>query len=111
MSARFPEGLREQNILNEKKVEAVQWGEDILVNDSEEEAQSGGEARVLDDGNAGSSDDHLKSPELTGDGVQPWEADMPRIVKSPRTPTPLEIDEHELTHCPPRSWCGWCVRD
>ena len=44
------------------------------------------------------------------DGVQPWEADQPRMVTSPRTPTQRERDEHDLTHCPPRSWCDHCVR-
>ena len=45
-----------------------------------------------------------------GDGVQPWEAEQPRVVKGPKSPSKLERELHELTHCPPRSWCEDCVR-
>ena len=61
--------------------------------------QSGPEEAIVE----GSGDD-LQA------GVQPWEAEQPRMVTSPKTPTQPDRDEHELTHCPPRSWCDHCVR-
>ena len=38
------------------------------------------------------------------------EAQMPRAAKAPKVPSAREIEAHELTHCPPRSWCDHCVR-
>ena len=34
----------------------------------------------------------------------------PRHKPVPQTPTPAEIEEHNLTHLPPRDWCGVCVQ-
>ena len=34
----------------------------------------------------------------------------PRAARAPKLPSTSEIDAHELTHCPPRSWCEHCVR-
>ena len=31
-------------------------------------------------------------------------------IKDPGQPTQEEVDEHELTHCPFKSWCSHCVR-
>ena len=30
-------------------------------------------------------------------------------MKSPKSPSQAEIDEHNVSHCPFRSWCKWCV--
>ena len=38
------------------------------------------------------------------------EADQPKKVRSPGSPSPQEVDDHNLTHCPYRSWCEHCVR-
>ena len=38
------------------------------------------------------------------------EAQSPKAMKAPKIPTAREVEEHELTHCPPRSWCEHCVR-
>ena len=38
------------------------------------------------------------------------EAEVPLVVRKPVTPSKKEIEEHELTHCPFRSWCEHCVR-
>ena len=35
---------------------------------------------------------------------------VPVRVQDPKLPTPQEIDEHNLTHLPYRSWCCHCVR-
>ena len=37
------------------------------------------------------------------------EAQPAKGLRSPYIPTKAEIDEHELTHLPPRSWCKHCV--
>ena len=38
------------------------------------------------------------------------EADAPRMARAPGQPSQADIDQHELTHCPYRSWCDACVR-
>ena len=38
------------------------------------------------------------------------EAEVARGVRDPGQPTQAERDEHDLTHCPFRAWCGSCVR-
>ena len=35
---------------------------------------------------------------------------VPRKVAEPRMPTQVEIEEHNITHLPYRSWCIHCVR-
>ena len=44
------------------------------------------------------------------DEEEEQEAQVPRAIKSPYKPSQREIDEHDITHCPPRSWCEHCVR-
>ena len=38
------------------------------------------------------------------------EAQAPLAAKAPRFPRAKEIEEHNLTHCPFRSWCPRCVK-
>ena len=38
------------------------------------------------------------------------EAQRATTVRGPFQPTQKEVEEHELTHLPPRDWCPWCVR-
>ena len=38
------------------------------------------------------------------------EVQAPRAAKAPRIPSAREVEAHELTHCPPRSWCDHCVK-
>ena len=38
------------------------------------------------------------------------EAEKVRPIRAPGQPSQKEIDDHELTHCPYRSWCDHCVR-
>ena len=37
------------------------------------------------------------------------EAQVPRVARSPREPTSLERQLHEITHIPMRSWCRHCM--
>ena len=37
------------------------------------------------------------------------EARKPRVPRRPLAPTKQEIEEHEVTHLPPRDWCPHCV--
>ena len=34
----------------------------------------------------------------------------PKKVQNPRVPTQADVDEHNMTHLPYRSWCTHCVR-
>ena len=38
------------------------------------------------------------------------EAERQRTVRTPSKPRLQEVEDHELTHCPFRSWCEHCVR-
>ena len=38
------------------------------------------------------------------------EAERPRVCVNPGQPSRREIEEHEVTHMPFRSWCPHCVR-
>ena len=38
------------------------------------------------------------------------EGQAQRALGAPRTPRAKEVEAHELTHCPPRSWCDHCVK-
>ena len=38
------------------------------------------------------------------------EGERQRTVRTPKKPNPQEVEEHELTHCPYRSWCEHCVK-
>ena len=46
--------------------------------------------------------------EQAGQGEE--EAQVPLAVKAPRLPSAREIEEHNLTHCPFRSWCPHCIK-
>ena len=37
------------------------------------------------------------------------EARVPKLLKDPQLPHPSEVAEHNVTHCPYRSWCPTCV--
>ena len=39
-----------------------------------------------------------------GESVAPM-----KIARDPGAPTPGELENHNATHCPYRSWCGTCV--
>ena len=55
------------------------------------------------------SDDTLQASEEVE--VEGEEAIPARGLPSPTQPTRKEIQEHVLTHLPPRSWCGHCLRE
>ena len=37
------------------------------------------------------------------------EARRPEVLRDPGAPTPKEVEEHNVTHMPFRSWCPHCV--
>ena len=37
------------------------------------------------------------------------EAHRHRTAPDPGKPTPKQLEDHRLTHCPFRAWCPWCV--
>ena len=47
---------------------------------------------------------------MDGDTEIEEECVVPKGVSIPYTPSQREIEEHELTHTPYRSWCAHCVR-
>ncbi len=63
------------------------------------DADVGGESAVGDAGSA----------EMRGEGDERQEERKPRRVADPMKPSVHEVEEHELTHLPRRSWCWACV--
>ena len=49
----------------------------------------------------------VRDGEDNGGGEE--EARIPRIPGRPISPTKAEVEEHEITHFPPRAWCQHCV--
>jgi len=52
----------------------------------------------------------IDGPDGDGDGQPHNEARQPKTIKSPYQPSKREIDEHNITHMPYRSWCPHCVK-
>ena len=48
--------------------------------------------------------------EVSEDDHNADEAMKAKPLRSPMNPTKAEIEEHEITHLPYRSWCSHCVR-
>ena len=80
----------------------------------------------------GDEDEDLRADDLARGGVEPTcgdcieedldgtievdanddatnESVRPRVLRSPSTPSRQEVLEHNITHCPFRSWCKDCV--
>ena len=69
-----------------------QSGEDVMKDQElQEEAQDGG------------NEDEFKAVACGGEEVA-------TSARTPGRPTQQEIEDHELSHCPPRSWCDHCVK-
>ena len=49
-------------------------------------------------------------PELEVEQGVGQEARAAKTLASPKQPTQREIDEHNISHLPPRNWCAHCVR-
>ena len=58
-------------------------------------------------GNPGMEEERLDGEEAADHNVEAAQRAVP--VCSPCAPTQAEVDWHNLTHLPYRSWCQWCV--
>lgn len=76
---------------------------------SMEEDEPHGQSSV-GQGSQGEHVEHANAMASEGTDEDGGEADRPRPLKAPYKPSAREIAEHELTHCPPRSWCDHCVK-
>ena len=47
--------------------------------------------------------------EIKCEEVESDEARAPEVLRDPGAPTQKELDEHNTTHLPFRSWCPHCV--
>ena len=79
---------------------------------------SPGETPVEGD-NAGDADDDLFEDAREGDAErlghdvsegETEDAAPKRIAADPGRPSQLEVEEHEVDHCPFRSWCEECIK-
>ena len=55
-------------------------------------------------------DDQLDDPTGAPDGADAEESQASKSLAGPHQPTQREIEEHEVSHLPFRSWCSACVR-
>lgn len=102
------------------------WRNPISPSTGEAEGSVKAEGKPMDDqemknievNNADVMDDEGNGEENGGDGqedvppvpeAEGEEARRPAMRRAPREPTRQEIDEHNLTHLPFRSWCPCCV--
>ena len=71
------------------------------------------EQEVIDmDGNQRAEDGEAQNAEVDMDAdghAGESQALAPRVARSPREPTSLERQLHEVTHLPMRSWCRHCM--
>ena len=91
----FKNGARKMKVVEEKEGEAKEKER----KQSEEEGMSPMEASKED---KGLSQEELEDEEAE-EGRRPWKAQTAQKVSKE------EKEEHELTHCPYRSWCKYCV--
>ena len=77
-------------------------GMDVVVQGETEDV--GEMASRLQSQNVRDETDMVGHENIEGSGGQ-----VHRTARAPHTPSPKEVDEHELTHCPYRSWCDHCV--
>ncbi len=89
--------------------------------DRKEPIDASEDGRVADDENGENGDtankDDIDLEVKTGDEekfrCEPCglgEGELHKAARSPRRPSPKEVEDHELTHCPYRAWCDHCVR-
>ena len=71
------------------------------VQDMGAEAKAGVEMDITD----ANSEAHVDAEFLGGED----EAQAPRAARAPLQQNAKEVEPHELTHCPPRTWCEHCV--
>ncbi len=70
-----------------------------------------------DDGNGTTSRSDIDQEVKEGDDEKfmcepcgQGEGEPQKTVRSPGRPSPREVEDHELTHCPYRAWCEHCVK-
>lgn len=66
----------------------------------DEGVTQGGELQGEGDGG---DQEEFKAVAYEGEGAA-------KSARTPGKPTQQEIEDHELSHCPPRSWCDHCVK-
>ena len=85
------EGVEERQVPDRVEDEMV----NKAIDEAESEEQSKGEKGI---------DDDLACGPCGGEDAQ-----TPKAMKEPQTPSADEIAQHYLTHMPYRSWCPHCV--
>ena len=83
------------------RTENLDSGDEVLPQEGENQEESTAEAS----GHGGDAGAPIAGGEPGGEEGQPQ-----RAFPSPRLPGAREREEHELTHCPYRSWCEHCTR-
>ena len=96
------------NPIRPSEMEALDACEDeseVVMGDTEDIATR----EERSDGAAGSADgsEAVGGAPMFDESV---EADKPAIMKAPYRPGAKEVADHNLTHCPPRTWCDHCVK-
>ena len=80
-------------------------GGSVIGEDGEAKDRSSRATRASGSRDARAAGSEAQGDEMQGDAEDEQEAERPRGVSVPHKPSAKEIEEHNLTHCPPRSWC------
>ena len=91
--------------------------EDVDASD-EVEVDAGSDARSGSEPSSGRVQESLEdvmADDVRGDrdGLDAegeFDGQQPLGARAPYRPSAREVDEHNLTHCPPRAWCDHCVK-
>ena len=86
--------------------EDLRSGEGLIETDGMEGNIQREAEKMQEDENEGTSSAvkgpvSIQEPEPLGED----EAQAPRGARAPRRPGAKEVEDHNITHCPPRSWC------
>ena len=83
--------------------------------DAEIDVEDDKDAERVPEAAAGDESQEERTPsgapqDLPEDGEEEFEGDPARGARAPHRPSVKEVEEHNLTHCPPRAWCDHCVK-
>ena len=72
--------------------------EDVDTNDEQVGEDVTQEKELQESEGDGDDQDEFRAVACGGEGAV-------KSARTPGKPTQQEVEEHELSHCPPRSWC------
>ena len=97
----FSEARIDRNRRN--PISPIEKSKDIDTNDEQSGEDMMKDQELQEEAKNGGNEDEFKAVGCEGEEVA-------KSARTPKRPTQQEIEDHELSHCPPRSWCDHCVK-